>query len=412
MRDPSFSWLRCGIHVVLAIGVLLAAIKVFQVLVSMRKPPERVNREVAAPLVKANAVRVENLQMRVRGFGTVQPKVEVNIVPQVAGVVMSCHAQFLNGGIIPANEPMIVIDQRDYKLAVENAVSAVAAAQVRFEQETAEAAVARQEWNQLHPGEEPTSPLVVREPQIRQAKASLQAAEAQLSKAKLDLERTSLRLPYPVRIAQKNVDLGQYVTPGQTIASVYSTQVVEIVIPLEDRELAWFEVPLGTNNGLQSANESASSENRSQAEVRVNFAGRIHTWNGTVVRTQGRIDPVSRMVKVVVEVNDPFAPSDSRPPLVPGMFVEVSILGKPAQHIARIPRYAVHNGNQVWVATPDLLKIREVEVLRFDQQNAYVSKGLNNGEIVIISPLDTITDGMKIRVEMESPQTAKGDGEA
>ncbi len=411
MSVKSTSWIRYLIHAILAVGILLVGVKSFQYLVSMRKPPVREVRAIAAPLVNAQKVIIEDLQMRVKGFGTVQPKVEVNIVPQVAGVVVRCHPNFVNGGILPAGEASVEIDQRDYKLAVENALSLVATAQVRVDQETAEGTVARQEWNQLHPGEEPSSPLVVREPQIRQARASLQAAEAQLAKARLDLERTSLRLPYPARVAQKNVDLGQYVSPGQTIATVYSTEMAEIVIPLENRELAWFDIPSGTSKG--SVAESASIETGGkpsgpEADVLVDFAGTIHRWKGTVVRTHGRIDAVSRMVRVVVEVKDPFAPSDGRPPLVPGMFVEVSILGKPAGPVARIPRYAVHNGRQVWVAANDLLEIREVQILRFDEGSAYVSEGLSDGDIVITSPLDTVTDRMRIRVELGTTPPAKG----
>jgi RND family efflux transporter MFP subunit len=331
----------------------------------------------------------------------VQPKFEVNIVPQVAGIVVRCHPNFVNGGFFQAGEPLIVIDPRDYKLAVENAGSAVATAQVRLDQERAEAAVARQEWNQLHPNEEPTSPLVVREPQIRQAEALLQAATAQLAKANLDLERTTIAMPFPGRITQKSVDTGQYVTPGQSVAAVYSTEVVEIVIPLEDRELAWFEAPMGQSNG------TTGIEATSEADVFAEFEGTRHAWKGRVVRTQGRIDPVSRMVKVVVEVNKPFEISEGRPPLVPGMFAEVAIRGKAVQKVYRVPRHAIHNGNQVWVANSDKLVIRPVEVLRFDNQDAYLSAGLNDGESVVTTPLDIVSDGMAIRVEatpaMETP---------
>ena len=68
-----------------------------------------------------------------------------------------------------------------------------------------------------------------------------------------------------------------------------------------------------------------------------------------MVRTRGQIDPISRMVHVVVEVDDPFKLAKSRPPLVPGMFVEVDIQGSKVDDIIRIPRYAIRNGNKVWV---------------------------------------------------------------
>jgi len=285
MSQPNSQWLRWTIQLFLALLILAAGVGGYVGLSKMRKRPPQVQREVAAPLVAVQAVKAEDTEMIVSGYGTVQPRFEVNIVPQVAGIVVQCHANFVNGGFFQAGEPLIVIDPRDYKLAVENAGSAVATAQVRLDQERAEGAVARQEWNQLHPNEEPSSPLVVRQPQIRQAEALLQAATAQLAKANLDLERTTIAMPFPGRITQKSVDVGQYVTPGQSVAAVYSTEVVEIVIPLEDRELAWFEAPMGQSNGT-TGNESSS-----EATVRADFEGTRHAWKGRVVRTQGKIDP-------------------------------------------------------------------------------------------------------------------------
>jgi len=114
------------------------------------------------------------------------------------------------------------------------------------------------------------------------------------------------------------------------------------------------------------------------------------------------------MVNVVVEVANPFELSDGKPPLVPGMFVEVEIEGKTLDNIIKVPRYTVHGANEIWVARAEKLYIEQIQVVRRDKEYAYVAGGLKDGDVIITSPLDTVTDGMDIRTQVE---TSPGDGE-
>ena len=381
-----------AVIVVIAIGIGFA-----KLLISLKKPPEKKELKVAAPLLNAQMVHRDTMQMVVKGYGTAGPAIEVQIVPQVSGVVVESHKDFVNGGFFKAGEALIVIDQRDYKLAVENAEAAVAAAQVQVDQETAEAEVAKKEWALLHPEKEPESALVFREPQIRQAKAQLRAAKAQLETAKLSLERTVISMPFDGRVVSESVDIGQYLTPGQPIATVYATDVIEIVVPLEDSELEWFDIPM---NHVGSSVTVSGPE----VEVKAVFAGVEHKWEGKIVRTEGRIDSSSRMVRVVAQVDRPFDTYNGNAPLVPGMFVEVWIKGKELKDVFRIRRYAVHNVDEVWVVNDNRLHIQKVKIARRDKEYAYITWGLEDGDIIVMSPLDTVTDGMKIRVDIAGSQ--------
>ncbi len=380
---------------VLALGILLS-----KALIMSRKKPERKPRPVLAPLVIATHAKVENAQMSVTGFGTVVPKTIVKIIPQVSGIVVDCHDDFANGGFFNADEALITIEQDDYKFAVNNAEATVARAKVQLEIEQAQADSARREWDQLHPGTEPDSQLVLHGPQIVQAQAELKSAHANLAKAQLDLKRTVISLPFNGRIEEESGDIGQYVTKGQPIATVYSTDVVEIVVPLEDRDLAWFKVPYrsGRNSPKTDTNKGAG------VEVTADFAGKKWTWQGRVVRIQGSIDSVSRMVNVVVEVEKPFEVSQGKPPLMPGMFVSIKIEGKKLNDVIRLPRHGVHDGNKVWVAVENELDIRTVVIDRTDSGYAYITSGLVDGELVVTSPIDAVTDGMTIRVKINSDQ--------
>jgi len=379
----------------IAFLVLVAAVGIFKQLASMRKEPVKKPHVFSAPLLNGRRVHSESMQMVVKGFGTVRPKVEVKIVPQVAGKVIDCHDDFVNGGFFRAGEALITIDPSDYELAVENAAAAVSQAQVILDKELAEQIVAFEEWAQLYEGE-PNSPLVRRDLQVNHAKAELKAAKARLQTAELNLERTEIRVPFDGRISAESVDIGQFVTVGQSLATVYSTDAMEIIVPLKDRELAWFDVPLGYQNGEEKVRGKGS-----EVEVKADFAGGLYTWQGRVLRTEGRIDPMSRMVNIVVEVADPFKLTNHRPPLVPGMFVEVDIKGRATADIIRVPRHAVHNRDEVWIEDEGVLRVVKAEIIRQDKGYAYVSSGISDGAVVVTSPLDAVTDGMEIRVELE-----------
>jgi len=383
-------------QLVLVVIILVLGIASFKFLSSLKKEPVKKERVVIAPLLNAIKVQPEDLQMEIESFGTVQPKVRVQVIPQVSGKVVACHPDFVNGGFFQAGQTLVKIDPVDFELAVQNAEATVARAQVGLEQEQAEAKVAAEEWAQLNEGKTPSSPLVLRQPQIRQAKAELKAAAAQLETAQLNLERTNVSVPFNGRVSEESVDAGQYIMAGQSIATVYGTDAVEIIVPLEDSELEWFDVPASFNNG----NGKNQANPAPKAIVTANFAGSLHTWAGAIVRTEGDIDRSSRMVNVVVEVEDPFKPSDGRPALVPGMFTDIKILGNKLTNIFRVPRYVVHNNDEVWVEIDGKLNIKKVNIIRLDTKYAYIGSGLEGGDVIITSPLDTVTDKMNIRVNI------------
>ncbi len=407
MTESKKKNIRTVLQIIAVVVILLAGVMVFKKLSSMKKVPERKTRQVAAPLLEAQVARVQDIQMTVHGSGTVHPKIQVSVTPQVSGVITSCAECFVDGGFFRAGRVLVTIDRSDYELAVDNAAAAIADAEMNLIREQAEADIALEQWQQLHPGTEPTSPLVLRKPQIRQARAQLQAAHARLTRAKLDLARTAISLPFNGRISQKDVDHGQYVTPGKPIATVYGTDIAEIVVPLEDRELKWFDLPTGYTDG-DGGDDKRNTPRGAWAELTVDFAGRESTWIGQVVRTQGLIDPTSRMVNVVIEVEDPFKQAGDRPPLTPGMFVrDVVIKGRTLGNVLRIPRHALHNGSEVWVAADEKLRIKTVQIARQDDSYAYIAEGLDDGDVIITSPLDTATDGMEIRTQITGSAPAQ-----
>lgn len=369
---------------VLVVGVgIVAAVLV----IKLRKPPEHVEQETPVPLVEVQRLKAGSIPMMVRGHGAVTPRVSVDIIPEVAGKAVYVHSELKAGGMIPAHEPILRIDPTDYELAVRQARAAVAEAQVRLDMEVAEAEVARREWRQLNPQTEPDSPLVLREPQIRRAQTALESANAQLATAELRLQRTTISLPFDVLVADERVDLGQFVAAGQSLATVYGTDVFEIRVPLNDAELAWFD-----------AFDASGTSDGATAEVRVDFAGGAHAWPGRVARTTRQVDPATRMVPVVVEVSRPLEASAEKPPLLPGAFVEVLIAGRTLDNAVAVPREAIRGGDRVWLVQDGRIHIEELDIVRADEQYAYVASASLDGALVVASALDAVVEGMRVRV--------------
>jgi len=375
---------------VVPILILLAAgIGAFAIFVS-KPAPETRRPEFKPPLVRVQKVELQDVQLTVRSQGTVAPRTESRLVPEVSGRVLRVSPGFAVGGFFEEGDSLLEVDPYDYRQALVQARSRVAQAGLRLALEEAEAEVARREWEEL--GEGDASPLTLREPQVEDAHAALQAAEAGLQQAQRDLDRTVVKAPYAGRLREKHVDVGQYVTRGTAVATLYSVDAAEVRLPLPDSELAYLVLPL---------NYRGEDAARSGPEVmlQAEFGGKVHRWAGRVVRTEGEIDPRSRMVHVVAQVNDPYGRDGDRPPLAVGMFVQAEIRGRLAKGVAVIPRQALHPGNMVWtVDEEDRLFFRDVNIFRVEGDQVLISSGLEQGERVCLSSLDAATDGMRVRV--------------
>jgi RND family efflux transporter MFP subunit len=392
------------LKIVLPLLVLALAVVGAKKLMESRTPPPQKPRVHLGPLVKVVAATPEDAAVKVKAFGTVRPKNQVAITPQVAGKVVELSPSLKSGGFLKEGELVLRVDARDYELAVEKARAEVAKAQYELARAEEEATIARREWELMGqhdrggrdggsrelPGDES---LVFHGPQLKLARTGVAAAQARLDEAELALSRTWIVAPFQARVLDESVDLGQYVTVGKSVATLYATDAAEIAFSVRDEELAW----LGDFAQTLHAGKAGA-----KVDVRADYAGQATVWPGRVVRTEGAVDAASRTINLVVEVADPY--KSGRAPLVVGSFVEGEIRGKTLSGVFALPRHALSNddgGNgdvTVWVVEGDQLRLHPVEVARIDGTVAYVSAGLGEGDRVVVSRIDAATEGMKVRV--------------
>jgi RND family efflux transporter MFP subunit len=375
----------------LPVLILVLAIGATAILIRSRPEPEKREMETVVPVVNIHTVTLSDEHLTVISQGTVTPRTQSVLVPEVAGRVIEVSHSFAPGGFFESGERLVRIDAHDYRQALVGAQSVHARAQLRLAQVEAEAQLAREEWEELGQGEANT--LTLFEPQVAEARASLAAAVAGVEQAQTNLQRTEVRAPYAGRVQTKQVDLGQVVAPGAPLATIYAVDLAEVRLPLADDELAFVDLPLG----YRGESESGPGP---ETTLRAEFAGNVHEWKGRIVRTEGVIDPVSRMLHTVAQVRDPYGKSKpGRPPLAVGLFVEAEIAGKTVEDVAVIPRAALRPDGRVLIVDDDnRLRFREIEILRALRSTIIVETGLAQGDRVCTTALSAVIDGMQVLI--------------
>ncbi len=400
----------------LPIGILLFGFVLFQLLMSMGGAPARVDRPYSGPLVEAVDLPAVSVRVTVDAQGTVRPSAQIDLVPQVSGIAIWKLPSLKAGGFFSKGELLVQIDPEEYKLALKRAQAEVAQSQYRLAVAKEESKVARREWERLSPQNAGSSltanALVFRLPQLRAAEADLKASEARLAETRLRLQRTQLKAPFDGRVRGSAIDTGQFLNAGQPVAQLYSIEKAEIVLPVPDEDLAWLEIPAFDRRDRSAtmlgdaatdlASRPVDEERGAEVIVAGRYAGEEHRWNGRLVRAQGELDPRSRMVHLVAEIERPYDDSYSAP-LVVGMFVDAQILGREVDGVRRVPRRAIRPGNLVWVVDQEhILRVRPVQVAHARKDEMLVRLAMKPREQIVVSQLTGVTDGMKVRVAQDS----------
>jgi len=385
--------------IVLPLLIVIGGALVMMVMIRGHQAPDRQEPPFRGVLVETLEVRRGDVPLRIAATGTVQARQQSEIVPQVSGQVTEVGPNLVAGGFVRAGELLFAVEPVDFRLALDRARAGLTKAELDLETVRAQAQIARDEWQLLHPGEEP-SPLVVYQPQLKSAEAGVASARATLQQAELDLQRTRITAPFNGYLRSESVDLGQYLRAGTPVASVVGTDAVEIIVPLPLDQLQWLEVP--RRSGGQG----------SKAEIRLSGSGG-ELWHGWIDRALGEVDTQGRMARVAVLVADPYGLGKNRHqklPLAVGSFVDVTLLGRTLEQVVELPRRALREDDTVWVMDGDSrLRIVPVKVLRRERELVLVDGGLEGNEQLVVSPVSGAADGLLLRRAEPSAGSANGE---
>lgn len=423
--------------------ILLAAVAIGGLLIFLRQEPQQAEPGRMAPLVEVAQVEFRSGRLTVSAGGTVQPVERVSLAPQVSGRVVYVNPDLLRGGTVAAGETLLRIDPADFRNAVAAARAEVAQQRVAVTEAQEEVRIAQREAERfrtrnarlssrlpvgvdaddyaarIRPPEELASAetddrednvelsvLATRRPQLQAAQAALAAAQARLQDAQLALSRTVLRSPYSGVVASESVGVGTFVSTGQTVAELISTQAHEVVVPLTSSEAALLP-ELFRDGGPDLP-----------AAVYYTYGGRRYRWDAYVARAANVLSDETRTIDVYLRVSRPITggtlaadqrdtgdepnrgASVSAPPLLVGSFVDVSLAGRVLARYAVIPLAGLKRDDTIWVVRDGKVQVVEIAVVQRDDKFAYARpEGIPPDAKIIVGGIDLATQGMTVRID-------------
>jgi len=384
---------------VLPVLIIIVAVIIAAMLRLSRPDAEQNDPQQLVVTVDAINVSVVDTHITVPSQGTVEPRTRTNLVSEVSGQVVEVSPAFVAGGFFQEGDLLIRLDDQDYRATVSRAEASVASARSLLEQEKGQADVAQREWDRMSADEQSrirAKELYLRKPQLEEANARLTSAQADLDQAKSDLAKTTIRAPYDGLLSAKNTDIGQFVTTGATIAETFAVDYAEVRLPIPETKISFLELP--------PAIGYSESEYAPEVDLVSRIGSMDYHWTGKLTRTEGVLDTRTRVLFSVVQIEDPYnlySNDTNKEPLRIGTYVNASIQGRLLEDVVVLPRHTLQSNNIIWTADNEgRLRPRTVEVLTINNDDVYISGGLNSGDKVVLTRLENPLNGTPVQVNI------------
>ena len=403
--------MRKFVRYTLPLVIIAGSIGVVVALVAVNKGKRPEQRDEISPALLVDVIRAEpaSLNLTVRSQGSVQPRTETTVMAEVSGKIVDVSRNFIPGGFLRKGEVLLRIDASDYEAALKRAEANLASRRAQLADQQARSDQALRDWANLGRSGEP-SELTLRKPQLAEAMAAVQAAEADLEKAQRDLDRTRIRSPYDGLVRSKLADVGQYVSPGTPLGMTFAIETAEVRLPITIRDLAYLQLPVATGAAPPPERVTALPE----VKLTATGSGIDGAWRAQIVRTEGIIDEASRVIYAVAEIIDPYGVlgQSRQAPLRVGTFVSAEIEGIRANSVVVLPRSVLRPDNTLLIADDsNRLEIRPVQVLRSEPNLVYLTGGVGRGDRVISTSLDAPIAGTLVSIGHESEGFAPATGD-
>ncbi|WP_305403782.1 efflux RND transporter periplasmic adaptor subunit [Photobacterium leiognathi] len=390
--------------VIIAIFIALSVL-----LLNNKKRPEQQKAQVRTPVLEVIKIEKQDIQLSVNSYGVVEPKYKAEVVSEVIGSVNYISPDFAVGKFVSKGDLLARLDDSDYHADLAQAQASLAQAQAKLKEEIARGKVAKKTLRDVSPNKK--TALGLREPQRKQEEANVKFAQAGVERAKRNLAKTEIRAPFDALVKMKNINMGSYLTQGKLIGELYGTETAEIRLPITPNSFSYLDL-----NQLDSRKLNIEAQ---YGDIQINH------WAAKLVRNEGIIDKDNRMIYLIAEVDDPYnlkspldkssiksisslsisSPSLTLPVLQFGTFVTTTIQGKKVKDVIKLPRHVVRSEQVIVVDSQNKTQTRQVNVVRSDNENAYVIGGLEDGEFVSLIRSDSLIDGTEVKTVMSQSYT-------
>ena len=373
------------IRVIACLIILMIGFGGFKFLKGQKKAPGHAT-QVERPLrVEAVEARFKDVSVQIEAHGELRSIRMVEIAAEVAGRVVEVHPRLQTGEIIAKGELLFAIDDRDYRSEYESNKTRLSILKRDKELTAKELVRVRTLFEKNKVG---TRAGVEKAEQAANNSADRMAQVQQaMTRAEIKLERCKVFAPFTCRITSKNIEKGQYVAPGKIVLGLADDSVLELEVPLDSRD-AFEWLPFVENNNDTPVTSEAWFAAVKPVQCEVMWTEDANNKAMGVLNRVSSFDEKTRTVKVILQIDSrQFAKQNRKMPLVSGMFCRIAIPGGLMKNVVELPRWAVSFENTVYVIRDGRLETAPVQVVRVQDDKAYISKGLVQGDMVITTRL-------------------------
>ncbi|KVE74215.1 MdtA/MuxA family multidrug efflux RND transporter periplasmic adaptor subunit [Burkholderia vietnamiensis] len=343
---------------------------------------------VPQPVSVATATQGE-MPIVLSALGTVTPLANVTVKSQLSGYLQS--VAFQEGQIVKKGDLLAQIDPRPYQVSLENAEGTHA-------RDAALLATARldlKRYQTLLSQDSIASQTVDTQASlVKQYEGTVKTDQAAIDSAKLNLTYARITAPVAGRVGLRQVDAGNYVTPGDTNGIVVITQLQPISVIFTTSE-----------DNLPAILEQVNA-GRKLSVTAYNRNNTVPLETGSLETLDNQIDTSTGTVKLRAT----FANATGR--LFPNQFVNTRLLIDVIRNATIVPTSAVLTGSIgqfVYVVKPDnTVTVRKVKTGPVDGERTSIVSGVAVGERVVTDGSDRLREGSKISIPADKPNGASG----
>lgn len=363
------------IGVVLLIGAVLIA-KMF---IASKKDPEKIEVKPVVKTVSVREVINDTLPLTVEVTGKLVAANKIEIFSEVGGKLLPQATTFKDGNAFQKGEVLLSIDASEFKNSLisarSNLLLALTNALADLKLDYSNNAAAWEQYIANFSIEKMLAPLP--ETQSAQEKAFITSKNIYtqfytIKSQEERLEKYTVFAPFNGVVSNSMVNSGTLIRVGQKVGDFINTSDFELEATVNVADIQF----LSKGNPVELYSPQLSK-----------------TWNGTIKRISESVDRATQSVKVFIALGGPN--------LRDGLFLNASISGADIYNCIELKRSYLFDGNKVFTVENNKLKVTEVEVVRLNEQTAFI-KGLPNGTSLVNEVLIGAYNGMDVNIRKNS----------
>lgn len=384
-RQVGIMWFCIGLLVVSVLGAVLM----------MLTKPKAARKPMSSmiPVVEVSPLVTESTVETVQCLGTVIAEDEAVLEAEVSGRITQLSPALVEGSLVQKGEQLLTIDPRDYELAVDRARAALLTAESNLRLEEGQQSVAQHEMELIGDGTEVDPAyrdLMLREPQLKSARANLKTAQADLASAQLDLDRTQIRAPFDGVVRSVDVSVGDQARVSKTL----------LTLTASSRFFVQGSLPIGS---LAAFPEWGSTT----YPATIKLAGET-VREGILYKVLPDLSAKGRMARLLVAVKDPLNIKAGRPLLLDEV-VRIELSGRPLDGVCRIARLHWRDGAVIWmIDDQNKLHVCSAPLVQGYENEVLVRVEFEPGWKLITSDIPAPVDGMPLRLQGQKSEAEDG----